>query len=212
MVHRAFRALKAALDDYLFPRSAEEMVFLEWCAGTRTDPGVLMNPDGIFYLFPYRSPIGKGAISLVKRLGDERALEAVARRLVAHMKTHIKDGEAAGFAVVPSERKHVAEDGYDHAAGLRDAVRAAQKPLTIDMKEIQLTSVGKKRRQTETASRAERQTNVAHTMECPDDVGGMTVFVIDDVATTGSTLGEAARALRAQGAKRIIRYAVAWES
>lgn len=56
----------------------------------------------------------------------------------------------------------------------------------------------------------ERKTNVVNAFQAADGFrfDGKTVLVIDDVCTTGSTLSEAARALRAAGAEHI--YAAAF--
>jgi predicted amidophosphoribosyltransferase len=47
--------------------------------------------------------------------------------------------------------------------------------------------------------RVERQANVAHSLRARD-AAGLHVVIIDDVITTGATVGEATRALRAAGA------------
>jgi predicted amidophosphoribosyltransferase len=47
---------------------------------------------------------------------------------------------------------------------------------------------------------AARATNLAHAMQaCPPRRPGVIAIVVDDITTTGTTLGEAARALRAAG-------------
>ena len=57
-------------------------------------------------------------------------------------------------------------------------------------------------------SRAERAENVAGAF-CAGDVRGARVLLIDDVLTTGATLSEAARALRAAGADDVQAVTVA---
>ena len=56
---------------------------------------------------------------------------------------------------------------------------------------------------------AERQANVRGAFEARADVAGLHVVVVDDVLTTGATVAECARALRAAGAARIGVVAVA---
>lgn len=50
----------------------------------------------------------------------------------------------------------------------------------------------------------ERHGNVRGAFECAGELGGKTVMVIDDVMTTGATLGEFARVLKDHGAGRVI--------
>lgn len=54
-----------------------------------------------------------------------------------------------------------------------------------------------------------RKANVRGTIVCTANVRGMRIAVVDDVMTTGSTLGEVARVLKACGAARVENWVVA---
>ncbi|MDO8314671.1 MAG: ComF family protein [Rugosibacter sp.] len=55
----------------------------------------------------------------------------------------------------------------------------------------------------------ERAKNIRHAFECRIDLTGKTVLVVDDVMTTGATLNELARTLKAYGAVRVENYVLA---
>lgn len=55
----------------------------------------------------------------------------------------------------------------------------------------------------------ERERNVRSAFDCPRLLGGATVAVVDDVMTTGATLGEVAAALKRAGAARVLNWVVA---
>lgn len=55
----------------------------------------------------------------------------------------------------------------------------------------------------------ERRRNVRQAFECAIDFSGKSLIVIDDVMTTGATLDEFARALKAHGAARVANWVVA---
>lgn len=60
-----------------------------------------------------------------------------------------------------------------------------------------------------TLEHAERANNVRGAFECSADLGGRDILLVDDVLTTGHTVGEAARVLKLHGAGRITVAAVA---
>ncbi len=55
----------------------------------------------------------------------------------------------------------------------------------------------------------ERQRNVRGAFRVPRSLAGATVAVVDDVMTTGATLDEIARTLKAAGAARVVNWVVA---
>ena len=65
--------------------------------------------------------------------------------------------------------------------------------------------------QVEARSLEDRQSNVLGSFECRLPVEGLTVLLIDDVATTGSTLSECAATLKTGGAKAVRALVLARE-
>ena len=90
--------------------------------------------------------------------------------------------------------------GYNQSALL---AREIGQRLNLPVREDMLTRVKNPRPQVETRSAEERRNNVADNFECQADATGLKALLIDDVATTGSTLSECALALKAAGAVRV---------
>jgi ComF family protein len=97
------------------------------------------------------------------------------------------------------------------ARGFNQAVELA-RPLTKQLQvPIELAAV---RRCRETVPQVSlpwkaRAKNISHAFECSVDLTGKTVLVIDDVMTTGATLNELARVLKAHGARWVGNRVVA---
>lgn len=66
--------------------------------------------------------------------------------------------------------------------------------------------------QVDTKTREERRSNVADGFECGSDASGLRVLLIDDVATTGSTLSECAMALKESGVASVHAMTLARET
>lgn len=100
---------------------------------------------------------------------------------------------------VPLAALRLAERGFNQALELaRPLARCCGAPLEIR----------RVRRHRDTSPQAslpwkERAKNIRHAFECDIDLAGMTVLVVDDVMTTGATLDELARTLKAHGASRV---------
>jgi ComF family protein len=108
-------------------------------------------------------------------------------------------------APVPLHPRRLRERGFSPAALLARALaREARVPVAPTL----LARVRDTRSQTE-LSRAERRRNVAGAF-VPRTAAPARVWLVDDVVTTGSTLAEAARALRRAGAREIVGVCLAW--
>lgn len=106
---------------------------------------------------------------------------------------------------MPLHPRRVAARGFNQAVEIaRPLARAARRPL-------ELTRVTRVRDTPPQAqlTRAERVRNLRGAFSCDRRLDGMTVVVIDDVMTTGASLDEVARCLKACGAVRVENRIVA---
>ncbi len=106
---------------------------------------------------------------------------------------------------VPLSATRLAERGFNQALEIaRPLLRILDVPVELD----------RIHRSRDTSPQAalpwkQRAKNVWQAFECEIDLGGQTVLVVDDVMTTGSTLDELARMLKAHGATRVANLVVA---
>ncbi len=106
---------------------------------------------------------------------------------------------------VPLAPARLAERGFNQALELaRPLARLLGVPL----------ETSRVHRRRDTAPQAslpwkERKQNIRHAFECELDLSGKSVLVVDDVMTTGATLDELARTLKAHGAARVENFLVA---
>lgn len=108
---------------------------------------------------------------------------------------------------VPLSRGRYKERGYDQAMLL--ALAAALELDDVAVSTLEKTS--EVARQSRMGSAEKRRANISGAYEVPDRelVEGRRILLIDDIITTGSTLSECARTLKAAGAKQVICATVA---
>jgi ComF family protein len=103
---------------------------------------------------------------------------------------------------VPLSAARLRERGYNHAAEIARHLA----PAKLDL--------GLCERSRDTPPQmdlpfAERRRNVRGAFRCTRGLAGASVAVVDDVMTTGATLNEVARTLKAAGAARVVNWVVA---
>ncbi len=115
-----------------------------------------------------------------------------------------KDSITADLIVpVPLSASRQKERGYNQAALI---AKEASRILNIPYSEKVLTRTRDTERQTEITDNAVRSLNVQGAFAVSEDfyTEGLKVIVVDDVATTGNTLHEAALALKKAGAAEVL--------
>jgi predicted amidophosphoribosyltransferase len=136
--------------------------------------------------------------------GLDPAAEAAALGLMRRL-VHALPGAPGCVAPVPLHPRRLRERGFSPAALLaRAAAREARAPFAP----VLLARLRDTPSQT-SLSRAERRRNVAGAF-APRGPAPPRVWLVDDVATTGSTLAEAAAALRRAGAREVVGVCLAW--
>jgi competence protein ComFC len=116
---------------------------------------------------------------------------------------------ADALVPMPLSRRRLRERGFNQA----ERIAAVVAPrLDLPLLEL-LRRPGHRRPQAELGP-AERAWNVRGVFRAADGVFGRAILLLDDVITTGHTIAEAAAALEAAGARRVVLASVAasgWE-
>jgi ComF family protein len=163
-----------------------------WCAATLHDGA------GAEWVRRFKYP-ARGIAGL------DGAAEAVALALVQGLVPRVPGGAPDLVVPVPLHPRRLRERGFSPAALL---ARTLAREARVRVAPTLLTRVRDTRSQTE-LSRAERRRNVVGAF-VPRAAAPARLWLVDDVATTGSTLAEAARALRRAGAEEIVGVCLAW--
>ena len=109
---------------------------------------------------------------------------------------------------VPLHPRRLRSRGYNQSALL---AKELSKKLGLDMNQSLLIRPKNNQPQV-SASRDERRENVQGSFRCDGRADGRTVILVDDVATTGSTLSACAAVLKSAGASSVWCLVLARES
>jgi ComF family protein len=158
--------------------------------------------DATYALADYAPPVSGMLLAL--KYGHRLELARLLGRLLA-ARLPAAELTPAQLAPVPLAYERQAERGFNQALEIGRALAGALKlPLS--------PALLLRTRHTppqEALKRDERRRNVRGAFAVQGEVAGKTIALIDDVMTTGGTLDEIARVLKAAGAARVVNLIVA---
>jgi len=152
--------------------------------------------DATFAAYRYGFPADK----LVQALKYQRRIAVADFFALAMVAGPRPEGDV--IVPLPLHPARLAERGFNQSVEIaRPLARALKLPLDVDGC----------RRNRDTPPQASlpwkaRRKNIRHAFECTLDLSGRSVIVVDDVMTTGATLDEFARILKAHGAVRVSNW------
>ncbi len=165
-------------------------------------------PPGVVQLEWLASYTGttRAALHALKYDGVRSLAEPLGTLLAARWARAGRGGDV--LVAVPLHRHRLHERGYDQAELLaRAAGRRLRLPFVPALRRGDATSAQ------HALGREARASNVGHAFVVPPqatmEIDGRWVVVIDDILTTGATLGACATALRAAGARAVSALVVA---
>lgn len=173
------------------------------CTNKYLDLHYVHNVVKVFRYFPGRISPSNSLIYSLKRDNRKDVLEFLTKELayaISHAYTNLNDFV---FVNVPRRRSSVVKYGIDHAQLLAKSLAkyfSAEyyQPIVSKSKKAQKKAVGK-----------ERISNVNFKLKFKTkSLKGKTVIIVDDVITTGASIGACAMLIHALGAKRIIGASV----
>lgn len=145
----------------------------------------------------------------IRRLGPllGALLARYATRVPALSRRVEKKGRVA-VVPVPLSSARIRERGFNQSELIAESF-AAQAGVGLSLSSLR--RIRHTKAQSETKSREERRNNVSgcFAIQDPRALAGKTVFLVDDVITSGATAEEAARELKRAGAREVIALIVA---
>lgn len=155
-----------------------------------------------FTAYAVYDSFGKEFAGRFKNDGDGYAISGAAyliyKALVKESGSALKETDIITY--VPMRKRDIYKRGYDQCRLIaNETAQLSNKPCISLLKKIRSTKPQK------TLTAEERAVNVKDAFSCSKGkiVKGRNILIVDDICTTGSTLSEAARALKNAGAKTV---------
>ena len=158
----------------------------------------------VYRYFPFKHELpGNLLIYSLKHDNRRDTVAFLADELSESIKSNIGEFSAENFVItnVPRRKAAIREDGYDHAEVLAKAI---SKILGIKYEKILVNLAKKSQKKTQGIERAENAKFNYARRRSRLDLRGKTVIIIDDVVTTGSSIGYCASLLKGLRPKEII--------
>lgn len=174
-----------------------------WVAGRYSDELTqrLIKNLKYFFLVDLGPDLGRFLARFLERLAIENALNREQKPLEI-----LADHKQALIIPVPLHEKRERARGFNQSALIASGLAAG---LGLEMEVTGLARIRQSRPQAKLPKEMRRE-NVKGCFEWQGaDLSGKNVIIIDDVATTGATLDEAAAALKTRGAKTVFGLVVA---
>ena len=145
-------------------------------------------------------------VHALKYRGVRAAAPQLAELLADFMESHSIPGDE--LIPVSLHPRRLRERGYNQSELL---ARELSKRTGLPVNAGALIRAKDSGPQVQTVSRERRRENVSHSFRCKDDMTGRRLILVDDVATTGSTLSACASALKEAGAASVWALVLARE-
>lgn len=154
------------------------------------------------YLQREENRAANSLIYSLKRDNRKDVLEFCANRLAEAILYNVDSTEGTVVTSVPRRRRTILKYGIDHARLLGEQVAgrigAEYKSLLVSEARVEQKMLHGE----------ERRVNAKYSIKHREDLKGKIVFIVDDVITTGASVGAAADLIRQMGAKEIIAASI----
>lgn len=190
----------------------KDVILCDSCA--REIPFPETENKGILAAAAYASPIVRQIIKSLKYGKNKSAAEPLADLLFNRVKDKIKQKEII-IVPTPLSKRRLSQRGFNQALLIAEFLSDKFREERPTSKIVVSANVLYKNRDTssqvEIKERGKRLKNLEGTFFTENShlIQGKTIFVVDDVSTTGATINEAKRALKNAGAKRVVGLVVA---
>lgn len=162
-----------------------------------------------FKVFRYQNreenAVANALIYSMKRDNRADVLEFVTDEVAVTLSDFIAENKDIIFTNIPRRKTAIVQYGVDQA---KDLARSLARHFGCEYRALLLSK--SKRPQKE--SRAKERINnliFKYRKRNPEALDGKTVIIVDDVVTTGASVGTAASLIRALGAKKIVAASIA---